>query len=76
MGIAQLKANGQNDLGGFADGKGKLYVDFGFGDSDVRELLVQADGKIVAIGESQVFDNDDSVASRERLAGHVVFRRR
>ena len=62
MGIAQLKANGQNDLGGFADGKGKLYVDFGFGDSDVRELLVQADGKIVAIGESQVFDNDDSVA--------------
>lgn len=62
MGIAQLKANGQNDLGGFADGKGKLYVDFGFGDSDVRELLVQADGKIIAIGESQVFDNDDSVA--------------
>ena len=62
MGIAQLKANGQNDLAGFADGTGKLYVDFGFGDSDVRELLVQADGKIVAIGESQVFDNDDSVA--------------
>ena len=62
MGIAQLKANGQNDLAGFADGAGKLYVDFGFGDSDVRELLVQADGKIVAIGESQVFDNDDSVA--------------
>ena len=62
MGIAQLNANGQNDLGGFADGKGKLYVDFGFGDSDVRELLVQADGKIVAIGESQVFGNDDSVA--------------
>lgn len=62
MGIAQLKANGQNDLAGFADGVGKLYVDFGFGDSDVRELLVQADGKIIAIGESQVFDNDDSVA--------------
>ncbi|MGB1821337.1 MAG: InlB B-repeat-containing protein, partial [Ilumatobacteraceae bacterium] len=62
MGIAQLKANGQNDLAGFADGAGKLYVDFGFGDSDVRELLVQTDGKIIAIGESQVFDNDDSVA--------------
>ena len=62
MGVAQLKANGQNDLAGFADGAGKLYVDFGFGDSDVRELLVQTDGKIIAIGESQVFDNDDSVA--------------
>ena len=62
MGIAQLKANGQNDLAGFADGTGKLYVDFGLGDSDVRELLVQADGKIIAIGESQVFGNDDSVA--------------
>ena len=61
MGIGQLTAEGRNDTA-FASGAGRTYVDFGFGDSDVRELLVQADGKIVAIGESQVFDNDDSVA--------------
>ncbi len=61
MGIGQLTSDGRNDTA-FASGTGRTYVDFGFGDSDVRELLVQADGKIVAIGESQVFDNDDSVA--------------
>jgi uncharacterized delta-60 repeat protein/uncharacterized repeat protein (TIGR02543 family) len=61
MGIGQMTAEGRNDTA-FASGAGRTYVDFGFGDSDVRELLVQADGKIVAIGESQVFDNDDSVA--------------
>jgi len=61
MGIGQLTSDGRNDTA-FASGDGRTYVDFGFGDSDVRELLVQADGKIVAIGESQVFDNDDSVA--------------
>ena len=61
MGIGQLTSDGRNDTA-FASGEGRTYVDFGFGDSDVRELLVQADGKIVAIGESQVFDNDDSVA--------------
>ena len=59
MGIARLTPNGSNHTE-FA-GTGRAYIDFGFGDSDVRELLVQADGKIVAIGESQVFDNDDSV---------------
>ena len=61
MGIGQLTSDGRNDTA-FASGEGRTYVDFGFGDSDVRELLVQADGKIVGIGESQVFDNDDSVA--------------
>ena len=61
MGIGQLTSDGRNDTA-FASGTGRTYVDFGFGDSDVRELLVQADGKIVGIGESQVFDNDDSVA--------------
>ena len=61
MGIGQLTSDGRNDTA-FASGTGRTYVDFGFGDSDVRELLVQTDGKIVAIGESQVFDNDDSVA--------------
>ena len=61
MGIGQLTSDGRNDTA-FASGDGRTYIDFGFGDSDVRELLVQADGKIVAIGESQVFDNDDSVA--------------
>ena len=61
MGIGQLTSDGRNDTA-FASGTGRTYVDFGFGDSDVRELLIQADGKIVAIGESQVFDNDDSVA--------------
>ncbi|MEL0127482.1 MAG: InlB B-repeat-containing protein, partial [Actinomycetota bacterium] len=61
MGIGQLTSDGRNDTA-FASGDGRTYVDFGFGDSDVRELLVQADGKIIAIGESQVFDNDDSVA--------------
>ena len=61
MGIGQLTSDGRNDTA-FASGDGRTYVDFGFGDSDVRELLVQDDGKIVAIGESQVFDNDDSVA--------------
>ena len=61
MGIGQLTSDGRND-NAFASGEGRTYVDFGFGDSDVRELLVQADGKIVGIGESQVFDNDDSVA--------------
>jgi len=61
MGVGQLTSDGRNDTA-FASGTGRTYVDFGFGDSDVRELLVQADGKIVAIGESQVFDNDDSVA--------------
>ena len=61
MGVGQLTSDGRNDTT-FASGTGRTYVDFGFGDSDVRELLVQADGKIVAIGESQVFGNDDSVA--------------
>ena len=61
MGIGQLTSDGRNDTA-FASGTGRTYVDFGFGDSDVRELLVQADGKIVGIGESQVFDDDDSVA--------------
>ena len=51
MGIGQLTSDGRNDTA-FASGTGRTYVDFGFGDSDVQELLVQADGKIVAIGES------------------------
>ena len=61
MGIGQLTSDGSNDTA-FASGDGRTYVDFAFGDSDVRELLVQGDGKIVAIGESQVFGNEDSVA--------------
>ena len=60
FGIGQLESNGDYDTS--FSGNGTEYVDFGFGDSDVRELLVQNDGKIIAIGESQVFGNPDSVA--------------
>ena len=60
FGIAQLEANGDLDTS-FAGGTARKYVDFGFGDSDVRELIVQPDGKIIAIGESQAFGNDDAV---------------
>ena len=59
MAIGQLNADGS--LYTTFNGDGLKYIAFG-GDADVREILVQSDGKIIGLGEAQLISNDDAVA--------------
>ena len=52
FGVIRLKANGSNDLSFSIDGR--LVVDFDGGSDTARDVVLQANGKIVVVGEATV----------------------